>query len=68
MEALLNSQRSLGLEYRVSEKALVMVRRVCGGSRDDTEVMEINRAGFHEGMNFHGANDMQRWSECLLRS
>lgn len=68
MEALLNSQRPLGLEDRVSEKALVMVRRVCGGSRDDTEVMGINRAGFHEGMNFNSANDMQRWSKFLLRN
>lgn len=45
-----------------------MVRRVCGGSRDDTEVMGINRAGFHEGTNCHSANDMQRWSEFLLRN
>ena len=30
----------------MSEKAIVMNRRVFGGSRDDTEVMEIIRLGF----------------------
>ena len=43
-EALLNSP--WGLEDHVSEKAIVMNRRVFGGSRDDTEVMEIIRLGF----------------------
>lgn len=43
MEALLNSP--LGLEDHVSEKAIVVVRRVLVGVNDDNKVMDIIRLG-----------------------
>lgn len=41
MEVLVNSQRPSGLEDCVSEKAIVMVGRVCNEGREDTEATEI---------------------------